>query len=1384
MFLTSSSSRKSLLPAFPQQLPARLFTPHTVLAGLMLFLLASLAHAQIQFNGISGVLPINGETLGAQDHAVADLAGNVYITDPTTNQVFKVDVHGNATVLISASTLFNGVGLSGPDGIAVDSLGNLYIADTYNDRIVTIPAGGTPTLLTVTGANLALPTNLAVDPAGNVYVSLSALGYVYKIAIPAGTVTTVATSPYTLNTPEGIAVDISGAVYIADTGNQRVLKSSNGTTTVIGTGSIALNLPVGVTVDGAGNIFIADAQNSQIVETPAIGTPSIFGTGSEVLSNPDGISFDSKVNAYIMDAGNNRVVTVENSAVNFGTAVVGGSGVTIPLSFTIDPGTQVGSTSITSGGVASADFSVSSTTCTYGTTAASCTIHATFLPKTVGVRKAVLVIMNKSASPLVSVPLNGAATGPILAFTPGILSTVAGTYNEYGAPSVGGFPIATSALLEEPRNVALDDAGNFFFLDYGNFVVRKVTPAGYISTVLGDGYSAPWFNNPNEGDCGPALNANISALWGMGIDAADNIYIADYGMNQIREKGLPVLSTTCTTPPAPLNQDIYTFAGIWDPYYERTPYGGDGGPALSAELTRPWAVLPDNAGNVYVSDYGNSVVRKIAPNGVISTVAGNNAAGNGYSGDGQPAVLAQLNYPEGLALDGQGDLFITDYFNNLIRKVTPDGIISTVAGNFTMGAGYSGDNGPATNAQLQYPGAVGIDGGGNLYIADTGNNAIRMVTPGGTISTVAVIGPCNPPNNSELCYTGTAPGTHDRVGPSTGTLTFQPYSIAAAPNGNLYFSDEAGNVIDKIDVSDPPSLTFSSVDVSNGSSQQDVTIQNLGTAPLNISHIAISSNFTFGSDTTCSVSSAMVLDQEQSCILGIAFSPKQTGTISGTVVITDNSQGAPGGMQTIPLSGTGAVPPFGHLDSAGDSVTKSTTVAQSDSVVVAGWAADKVDGAPLSNVNVFIDGTFAGTPTLGIARPDVAAAEGAAYLNSGYQLTYSAAALALGSHSVTVVAIDAAAHATTFGPLAFTVAAAAGGAPPFGNLDSAVDSITKSTNVAQSDSVIVKGWAADLVDSAPLSNVKVYIDGNLAGTPTLAIARPDVAAVEGAAYLNSGYLLTYSAAALAPGSHSVTVIAIDSGSRSTAFGPLAFTVVGAPPFGHIDSAVDSVTTSTTVGQSDSVVVRGWAADLIDGAPLSNVTVYIDGNLVGTPTLGIGRPDVAAVEGAAYLNSGYQLAYPAAALALGSHSVTVIAIDSGANSTTFGPLTFTVAATAGPAPPTPPFGSLDSALDSVTKGAIVAQSDSVVVKGWAADLVDGAPLSNVKVYIDGNLVATPTLGIARPDVAAVEGAAYLNSGYQLSYSAAALALGSHSVTVIAIDSGARSTTFGPLTFTVQ
>ena len=361
---------------------------------------------------------------------------------------------------------------------------------------------------------------------------------------------------------------------------------------------------------------------------------------------------------------------------------------------------------------------------------------------------------------------------------------------------------------------------------------------------------------------------------------------------------------------------------------------------------------------------------------------------------------------------------------------------------------------------------------------------------------------------------------------------------------------------------------------------------------------------------------------------------------------------------------------------------------------------------------------------------------------------------------------------------------------PFGHLDTVADSVTGSSTVGQLDSVVVKGWAADQVDGAPLSNINVYVDGNLvslAGAPILGGARPGVAAAYGAAYLNSEFQLTFSASTLALGSHAVTVVVIDSGGRSTTLGPINITVatITAPPFGHLDTVADSVTGSTTVGQLDSVVVKGWAADQVDGAPLNNVNVYVDGNLVsltGAPILGGARPGVAAAYGAAYLNSEFQLTFSASTLALGSHAVTVVVIDSGARSTTLGPLNITVATITAP-----PFGHLDTVADSVTGSSTVGQLDSVVVKGWAADQVDGAPLSNINVYVDGNLISlagAPILGGARPGVAAAYGAAYLNSEFQLTFSASTLALGSHAVTVVATDSGGRSTTFGPLNFTVQ
>jgi hypothetical protein len=331
---------------------------------------------------------------------------------------------------------------------------------------------------------------------------------------------------------------------------------------------------------------------------------------------------------------------------------------------------------------------------------------------------------------------------------------------------------------------------------------------------------------------------------------------------------------------------------------------------------------------------------------------------------------------------------------------------------------------------------------------------------------------------------------------------------------------------------------------------------------------------------------------------------------------------------------------------------------------------------------------------------------------------------------------------------------------------------------------MVSGWVADPTDGSPLGNVRVYVDGIPFGTPNMGLARPDVAAYfNNPAYGKSGYQLFCGASVLALGPHAVTVVAINLGGRTITFGPLTITITQGPPIGNLDAAADSTTGSTTIPQSDSLLVRGWVADPVDGAPLSNVKVYVDGSLIGTPTLSLARADVTAYfNNPSYTNSGYQLVYSAAALSAGTHTVTVVAIDAGGRSATLGPATITVASGSGAAGP--PVGNLDVAIDSSTSSTTIPKSDSLLVAGWVADTLDGSPMSNVIVYIDGSLIGTPELGLARPDVASYfNKAAYTNSGYQLIYSAATLSTGMHVVTVVAIDSASRSTTFGPLSITV-
>jgi len=351
----------------------------------------------------------------------------------------------------------------------------------------------------------------------------------------------------------------------------------------------------------------------------------------------------------------------------------------------------------------------------------------------------------------------------------GIITTIAGSARD-GFSGDGG--PATSASLFQPRGVAPDTSGNLFIADYGNDRIRKVSSSGIITTVAGNegfGFS---------GDGGLATSASLSAPSGVAADMSGNLFIADSGNNRIRKvsasgivttiagsgshgfsgDGGPATSASFWGPPSIavdpsgnlfladiINQRIrkVSVSGIITTVAGNGNQGfsGDGGPAISASFYNPGAVAADASGNLFISDNMNQRIRKVSASGIITTVAGNGT--QGFSGDGGPATLASLYRPGGVAVDASGNLFIADSFNQRIRKVSTNGIVTTIAGNGNQG--FSGDGGPATSASLAYPSGIAVDASGNLYIGDYINNRVREVlasaysTPPPSITSGAVV---------------------------------------------------------------------------------------------------------------------------------------------------------------------------------------------------------------------------------------------------------------------------------------------------------------------------------------------------------------------------------------------------------------------------------------------------------------------------------------------------------------------------------------------------------------------------------------------------------------------------------------------------------------------
>ncbi len=673
------------------------------------------------FSGDGG--PATSASLAYVEAVAVDGSGNLFIADTDNNRIRKVDTNGIITTVAGKGPAVYGsysgdggpatnANLNAPYGVAVDATGNLFIADMDNNRIRKVDTNGIIT--TVAG-------NGNLDYSGDGDLATNAC----------------------LDAPYGVAVDVFGNLFFADSWNDRIRKVDVfGIITTVagkdnwgysGDGGVAtnatLNLPSGVALDSTGNLFLADLGNERVREVVLFASypdltlnnvsPYNEGNYSVIITGPGGSVTSSVVTLTVLSppviaSQPQGLVVLGGAMASFGVSVVG----TTPFHFQW----QKNGMDLTDDG----NLSGSATTnllVTAATTndAGGYTIVITNAWGSVTSGVANLVVVMPAEPVNQTVMAGGTATfnvavagaGPFTFqwqlngtnLPNGIITTVAGNGTN-GFSGDGG--TATNAMLNHPWGVTLDIFGNLYIADVSNNRIRKVSTNGIITTVVGNG------TNGYSGDGGPATNASVYTPVGMVLDISGNLLIADLNNNRIRK-----LDT---------NSMITTVVGNGT-----NGYFGDGGPATNASLNHPFALALDALGNLFISDSSNNRIRKVDTNGMINTVAGNGTGS--YSGDGGTATNASLNRPSGLALDALGNLFVADMNNNRIRKMDTNGMINTVAGNGT--GSYSGDGGAATNASLNLPSGLALDVLGNLFIADYFNNRIRKVSVNGTITTVA-----------------------------------------------------------------------------------------------------------------------------------------------------------------------------------------------------------------------------------------------------------------------------------------------------------------------------------------------------------------------------------------------------------------------------------------------------------------------------------------------------------------------------------------------------------------------------------------------------------------------------------------------------------------------
>ena len=352
-------------------------------------------------------------------------------------------------------------------------------------------------------------------------------------------------------------------------------------------------------------------------------------------------------------------------------------------------------------------------------------------------KKSEVVIILLIVAALLSCPTPNPASSPAKSW---VVSTLAGD-------GVANFRngAGASARFNSPFDVEVDSSGNVYVADYINHRIRKITPEGEVSTFAGSGQSGT--------QNGAAETAQFHYPNDVATDSSGNVYVVEPHSHWIRK----------ITPEG----EVSTFAGSGQS-------GTQNGAAGSAQFHYPDGVATDSSGNVYVADTSNNLIRKIIPQGEVSTFAGSGQSGtqNGAAGS------AQFNSPRGITVDSSGNVYVADSGNNLIRRITPGGEVSTFAGSGTAGD----ENGAAGEAQFNIPTGVTTDSSGNVYVADSGNNLIRRITPGGEVSTFAGSGQAGDENGA------------------AGEAQFRyPTGVATDSSGNVYVADKDNHRIRKIE---------------------------------------------------------------------------------------------------------------------------------------------------------------------------------------------------------------------------------------------------------------------------------------------------------------------------------------------------------------------------------------------------------------------------------------------------------------------------------------------------------------------------------------------------------------------------------------------------------